>query len=69
VADSRLPSHGGDGHKAPGAQCCGIVCISAIPASVTEFAAPSSPTSRCALEVYRNVAGNSPPTHYRPPIS
>jgi hypothetical protein len=29
------PAH--DGNKAPGAQCCGMVCISALPASVTDF--------------------------------
>lgn len=68
-ADTRLPSHSGDGHKVPGAQCCGMVCITAMPASVVELAAPSAPTSRCALEVYRSVAGDTPPTHYRPPIS
>jgi hypothetical protein len=67
--DAPLHSHSGDGHKAPSAQCCGMVCITAMPASVVEFAAPSAPTSRCALEIYRSVAGNSPPTHYRPPIS
>jgi hypothetical protein len=69
LADISPPSHSSDGHKVPGAQCCGMVCISALPATVTEFIAPSAPTSRCALEIYRNVAGNSPPTHYRPPIS
>jgi hypothetical protein len=68
-ADARLPSHSGDGQKAPGAQCCGMVCITAMPASVAEFAAPSAPTSRCALDAYRSVAGNSTPIRYRPPIS
>jgi hypothetical protein len=61
------PAH--DGHKAPGAQCCGMVCISAVPASVTDFVAPPAPTSRCASETYRSVAGKAPPTLYRPPIS
>jgi hypothetical protein len=61
------PAH--DGHKAPGAQCCGMVCINALPASVTDFVAPTAPTSGCAPETYRNVAGNAPPTLYRPPIS
>lgn len=68
-ADMQLPSHPGDGHKAPGAQCCGMVCVTAMPASVTEFVAPSAPISRCASETYRSVVGNSPPTLYRPPIS
>jgi len=58
-----------DHHKSSGGQCCGMVCVSALPATVTEFVAPSAPTSRCGSEIYRNVAGNSPPTLYRPPIS
>jgi hypothetical protein len=67
-ADNGLRSPAG-GHKAPGAQCCGMVCINALPVSVTEFVAPAAPTSRCASKTYRNVAGRAPPTHYRPPIS
>jgi hypothetical protein len=58
-----------DHHKSSGGQCCGMVCVSALPATSTGFVAPSAPTSRCASESYRNVAGNSPPTLYRPPIS
>jgi hypothetical protein len=46
-----------------------MVCISALPASVTDFVAPTAPTSRCTSETYRNVAGRAPPTLYRPPIS
>jgi hypothetical protein len=69
-ADVRSPSPPGhDGHKAPDAQCCGMVCVSALPASLTEFVGPSAPTSRCASENYRSVAGKAPPTLYRPPIS
>jgi hypothetical protein len=62
-----IPAH--DGHKAPGAQCCGMVCISALPASATDFVSPTAPTSRCASETYQNVAGKAPSTLYRPPIS
>jgi hypothetical protein len=69
-ADTQAPSAPAhDGHKAPGAQCCGMVCISALPASVTDFVTPTAPISRCASETYRNLAGKAPPTLYRPPIS
>lgn len=68
-AEARFPPHSGDGHKALGAQCCGMVCITAMSASVSEFEPPSARTSRFTLEVYRSVAGKSPPIHYRPPIS
>jgi hypothetical protein len=61
------PAH--DDHKAPGARCCGMVCISALPATPTEFVSPSVPISRCAPETYRSVEGRAPPTLYRPPIS
>ena len=57
------------GHKAFGAQCCGMVCVSALPVSMAEFVAPSAPTFRCVSETCRNVAGRVPPTLYRPPIS
>jgi hypothetical protein len=69
LADTPLPSHPGDGHKVPGAQCCGMVCVSALPARLTEFVAPSAPASRCAADTYRNLVGKIPPTLYRPPIS
>jgi hypothetical protein len=61
------PAH--DGQKAPGAQCCGMVCISAMPASVMDFVIPTAPASRCAAQTYRNLVGKAPPTLYRPPIS
>src|ERR1700738_3157667 len=69
-ADIQVPSAPAhDGHNAPVAQCCGMVCVSALPASVTDFVGPSAPASRCAAETYRNLAGKAPPTLYRPPIS
>jgi hypothetical protein len=68
-ADVQAQAPAKDGHKKYRPQCCGMVCISALPASLTQFVAPFAPTSRCALEIYRHVAGGSPPTHYRPPIS
>lgn len=59
----------GGEHKTRRSQCCGMVCVSALPATFVEFVQPSAPTSRCAAEAFRSVADSAPPTHYRPPIS
>lgn len=56
-------------HKAPGAQCCGMVCLSALPATIFEIVTPSMPMLAYVSETYRNVADNAPPRLYRPPIS
>lgn len=58
--------------KAPhlsGGQCCGLMCVTAIPATVVDIVKPSAPTALCKVEGYRNVADNAPPRLYRPPIS
>lgn len=56
-------------HKASGTPCCGMVCLSALPATVVDIVKPFAPTSVCDSENYRNVADSAPPRHYRPPIS
>ena len=68
VADE-TPAPANDHHKASGAQCCGMVCLSASPTTVIELVKPLMPTSVCASENYRDVADRAPPRHYRPPIS
>lgn len=58
-----------DHHKSSGEQCCGIVCVNALSATVTEFVRPIAPRSICLSTDYRAVADNAPPQPYRPPIS
>ncbi len=58
-----------DHHKSSGGQCCGMVCVSALPATVTEFVRPIAPRSICLSTDYRAVADNAPPQRYRPPIA
>lgn len=65
TADSSSPR---DHHKSSGGQCCGMVCVSALPAQLTDFARPAAPRSICPSIDYRAVADNSPPQRYRPPI-
>lgn len=58
--------------KAPhtsGGECCGLMCVSAIPATVVDIVKPSAPPALCEVERYLNVADKAPPQHYRPPIS
>lgn len=67
IVDASAPaSHS---HDAPGPQCCGVLCLSALPAAVPGIVEPSVPNSVCSPENYRNVADNAPPRLYRPPIA
>jgi hypothetical protein len=50
-------------------QCCGLMCVSAHPATLIDIATPSVPTAICKFEGYRKVTDTAPPTLYRPPIS
>ena len=50
-------------------QCCGLMCITALPATLIEIVKPSTPTGFCEVEGYRKVTDNAPPRLYRPPIS
>lgn len=58
-----------DPHKTPGPQCCGVLCLSALPATVIDIVAPSAPTALRNPESYRDIADRAPPRLYRPPIS
>jgi hypothetical protein len=56
-------SHSSDG------QCCGMMCLSALPAALVEIVTPSVPTASQEVEGYLEVADNGPSSHYRPPIA
>lgn len=56
-------------HKTSGNQCCGLVSLSALPATLTEIIQPPALTSLRVSEVYRSLAGKAPSSLYRPPIS
>ena len=67
VVDASAPaSHS---HEAPGPQCCGVFCLSALPAAVLGIVEPSVPSFVCNSENYRNVTDNAPSRLYRPPIA
>ena len=55
-------------HSSDG-QCCGLMCVTALPATLIDIVKPSAPTALCQVEGYRKVTDNAPPRLYRPPIS
>jgi hypothetical protein len=55
-------------HSSDG-QCCGLMCASALPATLIDIVKPTAPTALCEVEGYRKVTDNAPPRLYRPPIS
>ena len=55
-------------HSSDG-QCCGLTCVTALPATLIDIVKPSTPTVLCEVEGYRKVTDNAPPRLYRPPIS
>lgn len=66
---TEAPSTGSEQHKSADSQCCGLACVTASPATVTEFVQPSVPPSLCMAALNRNVADNTPARLYRPPIT
>jgi len=50
-------------------QCCGLLCVTALPATLIDIVKPSAPTALCEVEGYRKVTDSAPPRLYRPPIS
>jgi hypothetical protein len=65
VAPEQSPAKG---HASAG-ECCGLMCLSALPATLVEIVTPCAPTSAQAIEGYREVADNGPDLLYRPPIA
>jgi hypothetical protein len=59
----------GQAPHSPDGQCCGLTCITALPATLIDFVTPSAPTALCEAEGTRKVTDNAPPRLYRPPIS
>jgi hypothetical protein len=59
----RKAPHSSDG------QCCGLMCVTALPATLIDIVKPSAPVALCEVEGYRRVTDNAPSRLYRPPIS
>jgi hypothetical protein len=61
-------SKASDGKSAKG-QCCGLVCLSALPASVSEIQTPALPVMIAVSATHEHAAGTAPDRLYRPPIA
>jgi hypothetical protein len=69
--------HDGTSHehsKAPGGkssdgQCCGLACLSALPAGFSEVETPAIPAMVAVSVDEESITGNPPDRLYRPPIS
>jgi hypothetical protein len=57
------------GGKSSDGQCCGLACLSALPASLSEVEAPARPAMIAVSVDEESIAGNPPDRLYRPPIS
>ncbi|MFZ2157138.1 MAG: hypothetical protein WAV72_13600 [Bradyrhizobium sp.] len=55
-------------HSSDG-QCCGLTCVSALPATLIDVVTPSAPMAPCEVEGCSEVTDNAPSRLYRPPIS
>jgi len=65
VSPKQTPAKG----HASVADCCGLMCLTALPATLVEIVTPCVPTAAQAIEIYRDVADNGPSLPYRPPIA
>lgn len=68
AVETSLDDGAGDHHKS-GGDCCGLMCVTALPAAIADFGRPAAPETLCVSATYRSVADSAPPRHYRPPIS
>lgn len=55
-------------HSADG-KCCGLICVTALPATLVNVARPLAPKAIREAESYRKLTDNAPVLRYRPPIS
>jgi hypothetical protein len=59
----------GKAPHSPNGLCCGLMCVSALPATLIDMVTPSVPTVLRVIKGYRTVTDNAPSRLYRPPIS
>ena len=57
------------GSHGSGGQCCGLMCLTALPATLVEIVTPSVPTACRQIAGYLAVADSGPSRLYRPPIA
>jgi hypothetical protein len=55
--------------KSSDGQCCGLICLSALPASICEVQTPALAAMAVVSANQEDVAGKTPDRLYRPPIA
>ena len=50
-------------------KCCGLMCVTALPAAEVNVATPLLPKAIRVSENFRKLRDDAPPQRYRPPIS
>lgn len=58
-----------DTRKHRGSQCCGLSCVSALPAALAEVGQPAVPPMKRSAAVMRVLADKAPKPLHRPPIA
>lgn len=70
-AKTAVPKNDTDPAKAPQSmdgKCCGLMCVTALPATSIAVARPLVPKAVRVFDNYRKLADNAPARLYRPPI-
>lgn len=63
-------AHGADGaHKHRSSQCCGLSCVSALPATFAEVRHPAMPPMKRQAAVVQMLVDSASKPLYRPPIA
>lgn len=68
MATENYPEPGRATHASDG-QCCGLMCVVALPAALFDIVRSSVPIAPCEIEGHRKIADSAPSLLYRPPIS
>jgi hypothetical protein len=55
-------------HQTMDPQCCGMLCVAALPASISDVVTPCPAHTVSLPDVGGHLADNLPLRHYRPPI-
>lgn len=72
VVKAAAPKSDSSPAKAPHAmdgKCCGLMCVTALPATFVAVTQPVMPKAVRVSDSYRELTDNVPAVHYRPPIS
>ena len=59
----------GDDDAAANSNCCGLFCLSSLPAGLVAISPAAAPASMATFPIAQEMAGSAPDRLYRPPIA